>query len=338
MSLQFIRNDITKMNVDIIVNAANESLLGGGGVNGAIHRAAGPKLLEECRTLGGCNVGSAKVTKGYNLNCKYIIHTVGPIYKDGKNNEEELLSSCYKSSLMLAKELNAESIAFPLISAGAYGYPIEEAINIAANTINEFLKNNELEVYLVIFDKSSFEISSKLEKEVISYIDDVYADKTLIKRGGLENRRLKSELSPKRSFKQELLGEKIILGATKSIDDHEFDLDESFTEMLLRKIDEKGISDVECYKKANIDRKLFSKIRSNIHYKVSKPTAIAFAIALELDLVETLELLNKAGFTLSHSKRFDVIIEYFIKNKIYDIITINKTLFKFDEPLLGAKL
>ena len=331
MPLQIIRQDITKMNVDAIVNTANESLLGGGGVDGCIHHAAGPKLLAECRTLGGCKTGRAKITGGYNLPAKYVIHTVGPIYKDGKHGEKDLLESCYRESLALAKEHDCETVAFPLISSGVYGYPKDQALKVAIDVISDFLLENDMTVYIIIFDKAAYKISEKLFTDITEYIDDHYVDEhTDYCR---ESMRLNM---PMQSIMAEDMCECKAMAADDDLDSKLKQIDESFSQMLLRKIDEKGMTDAECYKKANIDRKLFSKIRSNIDYKPSKPTAVAFAIALGLSLPETAELLMKAGYALSHSNKFDIIIEYFIKNGIYDIIKINETLFSYDQMLLGA--
>ena len=331
MPLQIVRNDITKMKVDAIVNAANNSLLGGGGVDGCIHRAAGPELLEECKLLNGCETGAAKITKGYQLPCTYVIHAVGPRWIDGSHNEKELLKSCYIASLNLAKEYNCKSIAFPLISSGIYGYPKAQALRVAVEQIGKFLLDNEMMVYLVIFDRKTYEIGDKLYSDIKSYIDDQYVDEhsdsLSLQRArfvGFENTCLREGSVPLSSAEQ------------KSILDWLSDIDESFSEMLLRKIDESGMSDAECYKKANIDRKLFSKIRSDKLYKPSKPTVIAFALALELLLEEMQDMLAKAGFTLSHSSKFDLIIEYFVKLGNYNVYEINEALFAFDQSLIGG--
>ena len=341
MPLEIVRNDITKMKVDAIVNAANESLLGGGGVDGAIHRAAGAGLLAECKTLGGCKTGKAKITGGYNLPAKYVIHTVGPIYEDGKHGEKALLESCYRESLALAKEHNCETVAFPLISSGVYGYPKDQALKVAIDVIGDFLLENEMTVYIVIFDKAAYKISEKLFSDIAEYIDDNYVDEhTDYSRERIRMNALPSMAPRKRRKKSdddflEMCDCKAML-PEDDLDAKLKQIDESFSQMLLRKIDEKGMTDAECYKKANIDRKLFSKIRSDIHYKPSKPTALAFAISLELSLEETEDMLRKAGFALSHSNKFDIIIEYFISKGNYNIFEINEALFAFDQSLLGA--
>lgn len=341
MPLEIVRNDITKMKVDAIVNAANESLLGGGGVDGAIHRAAGSGLLAECRTLGGCKTGKAKITGGYDLPAKYVIHTVGPNYNDGKYGERALLKSCYRESLALAKEHNCETVAFPLISSGMYGYPKDQALKVAIDVISDFLLENEITVYIVIFDKATYKISEKLFSDIAEYIDDNYVDgHTDYSRERIRMNALPPMAPRKRRKKSdedflETCDSKAML-AEDDLDAKLKQIDESFSQMLLRKIDEKGMTDAECYKKANIDRKLFSKIRSDVNYKPSKPTALAFAISLELSLAETEDMLRKAGFALSHSNKFDIIIEYFISRGNYNIFEINEALFAFDQSLLGA--
>ena len=338
MPLEIVRNDITKMKVDAIVNAANESLLGGGGVDGAIHYAAGPELLAECKTLGGCKTGKAKITGGYKLPAKYVIHTVGPIYEDGKHGEKVLLESCYRESLALAKEHNCETVAFPLISSGVYGYPKDQALKVAIDVISDFLRENEMKVYIVIFDKAAYKISEKLFSDIAEYIDDNYVDEHTDYRRERSRMNYPCQSVMIGSAQPEYLDlcECKAMSAEDDLDAKLKQIDESFSQMLLRKIDEKGMTDAECYKKTNIDRKLFSKIRSDVYYKPSKPTAIAFAISLELTLDETEDMLKKAGFALSHSNKFDIIIEYFISKGNYNIFEINEALFAFDQSLLGA--
>ncbi|MGN1418730.1 MAG: O-acetyl-ADP-ribose deacetylase [Acutalibacteraceae bacterium] len=352
MPLKIVRNDITKIECDAIVNAANSSLLGGGGVDGAIHRAAGRGLLEECRKLGGCKVGQAKITGAYNLPCKYVIHTVGPVWYGGMNGEEELLRACYENSLALALKNGCESVAFPLISSGAYLYPKDQALKVAVDVIGSFLLKNEMLVYLVIFDKKAYNIGEKLFSDIQSYIDDNYVEahsdnlssrlRNNMLRRPKESGEIRSDISENRSMPLAAVPveENCVYEASEeraeSLDEALKQIDESFSQMLLRKIDEKGMTDAQCYKKANIDRKLFSKIRSDIHYKPRKNTVIAFAVALELSLAETTEMLLKAGFALSHSNKFDIIIEFFIKSGNYNIFEINEALFAFDQSLLGC--
>ena len=329
MPLIIVRNDITKMPVDAIVNAAKESLLGGGGVDGCIHRAAGPELLAECRRLGGCKTGDAKITKAYRLPCRYVIHTVGPVWRGGGHGEREQLASCYRTSLALAQAHNCETVAFPLISSGIFGYPKDQALRVAVDTISEFLAGNDMTVYIVIFDRAAYAIGNKLFTDIAAYIDDHYVDahtdsrrERMRRMGVVESRMLTAyEDAPM---------------ATSGLDEALAHLDTGFSETLLKLIDRSGKKDTEVYKKANVDRKLFSKIRNNPDYKPSKPTAVAFAIALELSLPETRDLIARAGYALSPSSKFDVIIEYFIMQRDYDIFKINEALFAFDQSLLGA--
>lgn len=326
MPFRIIRNDITKVEADAVVNAANSSLLGGGGVDGAIHRAAGPELLEECRTLGGCETGQAKITKGYKMPCRYIIHTVGPVWQGGSNGEKELLYSCYEKSLQLVKDYGCESVAFPLISSGVYGYPKDKALQVAVSAITDFLSENDMDITMVVFDKNAVLVSEKLLENVLKYIDDNYVEEH-------SDNIVRSTFGAAFPQSYEKMPEDVCCApASFSFDK----LDESFAQALLRLIDEKGMTDVQVYKKANIDRRLFSKIRSDVNYKPKKQTAVAFAIALELDIPETQDLLEKAGYTLSNSIKFDVIIKYFIENRNYNIYEINETLFSFDQNLIGV--
>ena len=336
MPLIIVRNDITKMSVDAIVNAAKESLLGGGGVDGCIHRAAGPELLAECRTLGGCKTGDAKITKAYRLPCRYVIHTVGPVWNGGSHGEREQLISCYRTSLALAKEHHCETVAFPLISSGIFGYPNDQALRVAVDTIGEFLLHNDMTVYLVIFDRKAYQISGKLFADIAEYIDDHYVDAHTDSRRERMRRMSVLESRAEAVCESAMPAPMMAPKAAGGLDDLLAHLDAGFSETLLKLIDRSGKKDSEVYKKANVDRKLFSKIRNNPDYRPSKSTAIAFAIALELNLDETCDLIARAGYALSASSKFDVIIEYFIRQKKYDIFEINEALFAFDQSLLGA--
>ena len=336
MPLIIVRNDITKMPVDAIVNAAKESLLSGGGVDGCIHRAAGPELLQECRRLGGCKTGEAKITKAYRLPCKYVIHTVGPVWNGGKCGEREQLASCYRTSLALAKEHGCETVAFPLISSGVFGYPKDQALRVAVDTISEFLAENDMTVYLVVFSRAAYQIGNKLFADIASYIDDHYVDAHTDSRRERMRRSFDLQSQPLSVYEDAAPQYASASVASDNLDDLLAHLDAGFSETLLKLIDRSGKRDSEIYKKANVDRKLFSKIRNNPDYKPSKPTAVAFAIALELSLPETRDLIARAGYALSPSSKFDVIIEYFITRRDYDIFKINEALFAFDQSLLGA--
>ena len=329
MPFEIVRNDIVNMKVDAIVNTANPKPIIGDGTDRAIHCKAGERLLLARKEIGDIAIGTSKITPAFDLNARYVIHTAGPIWKDGKSGEEALLASCFKNSLRLAKEKDCESIAFPLISSGSYGFPKPIALKIAVREISAFLLENEMQVYLVVFGKQSFELSEKLFKSVSSYIDENYvSDKMSLEYGKSKVRRF--------DYEKMLLSESSyeITSKMPNLDGMLNNLDKGFSETLLDLIDRTGNKDSEIYKKANVDRKLFSKIRNNVNYKPSKATALAFAIALELDLDETSDLLSRAGYALSQSSKFDVIVKYFIEKKKYDIFEINSALFRFDQPLL----
>lgn len=343
MPFTIVRQDITKMKVDAIVNAANTDLQMGGGVCGAIFKAAGAAQLQAaCDKLAPIKTGEAVITPGFNLPAKFIVHAAGPVYQHwNKEQNEQHLRAAYTNSLKRAVENKCESIAFPLISSGIYGYPKDEALQVAALAIQDFLADHDLDVTLVVFDKSAFTISRELLGAVESYIDEHYVDTHQRKRRHLldvERGALSvADESVSKYYKplfEEMLAPSV--GAPAPLDNLVGNLDEPFSQMLLRLIDAKEMTDVAVYKLANLDRKLFSKIRSNKGYMPSKRTAIALAVALELSLDETDDLLERAGYALSHAVKFDVIVEYFITNGKYDIFKINEVLFEYDQPLLGG--
>ena len=349
MPFEIVRNDIVNMQVDAIVNTANPNPVIGSGVDSGIHKKAGRQLLAARQKIGHIAFGDAAITPGFGLDARYVIHTVGPVWVDGRQGEEQLLASCYRKSLALAKETRCESIAFPLISTGNYGFPKPLALQIAVREISTFLLENEMQIYLVVFGKEAFALSEKLFKSVSSYIDENYirsktADEYGAQAGESEVRRRRDWLWQNRRIREEMeiesYAEMPVCAAAPMAEkdwgqlmEH---LDAGFSETLLRLIDRTGKKDSEIYKKANVDRKLFSKIRNNPDYKPSKATALAFAFALELDLEETKDFIGRAGFALSHSSKFDVIVEYFLVNRNYNVFELNEVLFAFDQPSIGV--
>ena len=366
MPFKIVRNDITNMQVDAIVNSANPKPLVGAGVDFGIHKKAGPGLLEARWEIGRIEVGKAAVTPAFDLNAKYVIHAVGPMWLDGQHNEAEHLKNCYDNALNAAAEHGCESIAFPLISTGNYGFPKSLALQIAINAFSSFLKDHDMHIYLVVFSKSAFALSEELFHNVASYVDENYViEKTLDEYGIIRNhharepeytqifRELSSKYNPcKFAAPQENRVDASIppmasvVESASNIAKNAFNSDQlkdllaatdaGFTETLLKLIDKTGKKDSDIYKKANIDRKLFSKIRNNLNYKPTKPTALAFAIALELDLDETKDFIARAGYTLTHSSKFDIIVEYFIVTKNYNVFELDAVLFEYDQPLIGA--
>lgn len=349
--------DIVKFKCDAIVNAANNSLLGGGGVDGAIHRAAGPELLEECRKLNGCKTGEAKITNAYNLPSKYVIHTVGPVWNGGNFNEESLLRNCYRNSLALASEYGCKTVAFPVISSGAYGYPFGDARKTATDEIVNFLceTDSDMDVYLIVHDKSSV-ITDNYHSNLEDYIRCTLKLQNHFVGSALNECRADAEASLSRKDESVCFSKekrrKARIPESDTFTEDEFDfsienvknciceapefvIDESFNESLFRLIDEKGITDSECYKNANIDRKLFSKIRCSRDYKPSKETVISLALGLKLNLEEANSFMSKAGYALSDCYLFDVIIKYCIENKIYKVVEVNDILFDNDQKTLS---
>lgn len=350
MPFRIIRNDITKVKADAIVNTANPEPVVGRGTDSAIYAAAGKELLlAERKRIGPIEPGYAVSTPAFNLDARHIIHTVGPAWLDGRHGERDTLRSCYQNALALAAELQCASIAFPLIATGVYGFPRDEALNIALSEIGKFLLTHEMQVTLVVFDMSAVQLSKDVMGGIEQFIDDHAVQETLREEysGSVaeERRRRAQWPGPQAARYNARLGAKTppAMSAPFSLQDlSEDDLDDvlgaagkSFQQRLFELIDLSGLDDVTVYKKANIDRKVFSRIRCKPDYRPTKKTALAFAIALQLDLPTTRDLLSRAELALSPSSRFDLIIGYFITHKIYDIFEINAALFKYGQPTLG---
>jgi len=343
MPFEIVRNDITNMAVDAIVNSANPRPVIGLGTDSSIHGKAGPALLAARQKIGPIPVGQAAITPAFRLPAKYVIHTVGPVWDGGSYGEEKLLRSCYDQSLKLALAHNCTSIAFPLIATNNYGFPRDKALQIAVSAFSDFLLKEEMLIYLVVFDRSAYKLSEKLFCGIASYIDDHYVDSwTKAVYGGEERRRQSRarrrhdiDLCRESSAYEEMLPCAPMRKAA-SLPDYLKQADAGFTETLLKLIDKTGKKDSEIYKKALLSKQHFSKIRNNPNYRPTKPTALALALALELDLDGTKDLIGRAGYALSNSSKFDLIIRYFIEQGNYNVVEINIALYEFDQSLLGG--
>ena len=369
MPLSFVRNDITKLHVDVIVNAANSGLRHGGGVCGAIFAAAGAyEMQEACNKIGHADTGTSVATPGFALPARYVIHTVGPVWQGGNAGERKLLESCYRTALELARELECTSIAFPLISSGIYGYPPDQALEVATGTIRAYLDDDpDMEVTLCLFDRRALGLVEGILGEVTSYIDDAYVDDSPYRRRDRwENvsysyaqdaqmaAPMAKEAAPKKKrfslpslptfgrkaqesapALEEYACADAAMPAT-SLEDWLAHMDASFADTLLSMIDQKGYKDSEVYARANLSRQYFSKLRAGT-INPSKRVVCALAVALELTLDETKMLLERAGHALTHADKFDIVVEWFISQGRYDIFLINETLFALDLPLLGAR-
>ncbi len=340
MPFEIVRNDIAKMTVDVIVNTANPKPVIGSGVDSAIHEKAGPLLLAARQKIGNMLMGSAEITYGYGLDAKYVIHTVGPVWDGGSYGEEALLRNCYDNSLKLALAHNCQSIAFPLISTGNYGFPKDKALQIAISAFSSFLLEHEMQIYLVVFDRKAFKLSEQLFQGVASYIDQNYVDTYQQAMYEVEEEYSRSRRRRDMQIRESRMAAPCApMAATKaaSLEDMLKQADAGFTETLLKLIDQTGKKDSEIYKKALLTKQHFSKIRNNPNYKPTKPTAIALALALELDLEATKDLIGRAGYALTNSSKFDLIIRYHIEHKMYNVVEINTVLYEFDQSLLGGK-
>ncbi|MGN0970631.1 MAG: macro domain-containing protein [Aristaeellaceae bacterium] len=366
MPFRLIRADLTQLQVDAIVNAANNRLQQGGGVCGAIFRAAGEAQLQSaCDRIGHCETGQSVMTPGFALPAKYIIHTVGPVWQGGHAKEEALLRSCYLSALTLAAEHQLTSVAFPLISAGIYGYPRQEAIRVAVEAIGAFLTREDapdMDVTLALFDRCSYREGSTLYGRIASYLDENspayqhYSAEALTRRrheeapGNLPQADAMPLMqAPRHEDMPEAMaspckakaapapssGEALAQELKRWAGDR-FRREETFSQCLLRLIDASGEKDSAVYKRANVDRRLFSKIRSNPHYQPGKPTVLAFCLALRLSREDADMLLRKAGYALTRSSRLDLAVEYCLRSGVYDVHEINVALFELDLPILGA--
>ena len=330
MPLEIIREDIARLSTDAIVHSTNTKLRKGTGSSESIFKLAGDELQQRLTQIGYCAPGEVIITPGFKLSSKYIIHTVGPKWMGGDNLEKVQLEKCYLNSLECALKHNIKSIAFPLISAGNYGYPKDEALHIAVSTIQSFLLKHEMMVYLVVFDKQVYQLSTQLFQSVNQYIDDHYVEQKQFNYRNRSNDFDHFELNQSVTYSR--------LESSKSLDDALLELDESFSQSLLKLIDKKGFTDVETYKRANITKAHFSKIRTHNDYRPTKTTVLAFCVALKLSIKETNILLEKAGYSLSNSSKLDLIVKFFIENKKYDVLEINQVLFEYDQTLLGSNV
>lgn len=361
MPFLIVRDDIARISADAIVNAANTRLQAGGGVCGALFAAAGAADMQAaCDAIGGCPTGSAVSTPAFALDATWVIHAVGPIWRGGLSGEREALRSCYRSVFAEAERLGARSVAYPLISAGIYGFPVDEALAIAREETEAFLRDHmDVAVTLVMFDRATMRAGGELFDEIDEYIDDEYVEASPHMRRRAERLAVEvwdaaapdgladagapsghADSAAPEAFAAAFGGEAVCAAlsaaAPRELDDLLSNLDASFSETLLALIDERGITDAEVYHRANLSRQLFSKIRSNRAYRPTKPTAVALAVALELDPRQTQDLLSRAGLALSRSSKFDVIVRFFLERGVHDVFRINEALFAYDQPLLGS--
>ena len=365
MPFEIVRNDIVKMEVDAIVNTANPKPVVGTGVDTAIHKAAGPELLKAREKIGELKVCEAVATPAFDLPAKYVIHVVGPAWVDENTVEEEMLARSYRAALDVAAKEKCKSIAFPLLSTGNYGFPKKLSMRIALDVFSKFLMEHEMQIYLTVFGEEAFKLSNTLFRSVQAYIDENYVSEKTAEEYGVDGApyhigatnqspRMKARREAQHEYAAEFLSELLekdealydampMMGAEApaggkpDLSDMMKNMDATFSDTLMALIDASGEKPSKIYNSAGVSKQVFSKINSNSHYQPSKATAIAFCLALNLNLEETQDLLARAGFTLSKSSLFDVIIMYCIENKIYNVMMVNEMLFEYDLAQIGSK-
>ena len=365
MPFEIVRNDIVKMEVDAIVNTANPKPVVGTGVDTAIHKAAGPELLKAREKIGELKVCEAVATPAFDLPAKYVIHVVGPAWVDENTVEEEMLARSYKAALDVAAKEKCKSIAFPLLSTGNYGFPKKLSMRIALDVFSKFLMEHEMQIYLTVFGEEAFKLSNTLFRSVQSYIDENYVASKFEEEYGVDEAayhvgsanlspRMKARRDAQREYAAEFLpellekdealydampmmGAEAPAGGKPDLSDMMKNMDATFSDTLMALIDASGEKPSKIYNSAGVSKQVFSKINSNSNYQPSKATAIAFCLALNLNLEETQDLLARAGFTLSKSSLFDVIIMYCIENKIYNVVFVNDILYEYDLTQIGSK-
>lgn len=330
MPFDIVRNDITNMQVDAIVNAASRLPRVGAGVDSAIHKKAGPSLLAARKEIGYIRPGTAAITPGFGLGAEYVIHAATPTWIDGAHGEAEALRSAYDMSLALAAERGCDSIAFPLLASGNHGFPKQKALQVAVAAFSEFLMENEMQIYLVVFGKESLKLSEKLVHNVACYIDENYVD------AYEQTLRPRYQMSRNLEMSDVCMASMPCEESSLSLDEYIKNKDAGFTETLLSLVKKKGLKNATVYKRANISKQHFSKLINDPNAKPSKQTAIALSLALELNLDATRDLIGRAGYALTNSSTFDLIIRYFIEHGQFNVIEINIALYEFDQSLLGA--
>ncbi|MBO4830990.1 MAG: macro domain-containing protein [Oscillospiraceae bacterium] len=361
MPFQIIRNDITKVTADAIVNTANPMPIVGGGTDFAIHEAAGPELLEARRKIGEIHIGQSVATPAFRLPAKYVLHTVSPVWIDGKQDEETRLRQAYDAALSLAHELGCKSVAFPLMAAGTYAFPLDIALSVATQAFTEFLFEHKMQIDLVLFNADAFDIAGSIFSDLKSFVDDNYvSDRTEeeylideIPAGVYSEEQRREEVSRRRRRRERsdsVMNRPVCSSAAmqeafkaaaappSSLEEMLRHQEQSFNEYFRDLLNERGGNYSEVYKRAEISRQLFSKILNKKNYTPTKDTVIQLAIGLQLDMAKTQKLLEKAGYALTRSSKADLVVQYYIEHKNYSVTFINEALDDCGLPLLKTGL